>query len=126
MEDSCFNDVQESLASFRAAGTAFDGAATWTIDYRKLVDEISIKLRKENALRLANLYELASWYFEFGPSHDPSYALRVLIALEGKGVFAPDNLKGLVDALKNIQREDLCTVVKDFTSKFFPRPPSPP
>ncbi len=82
-------------------------------DYRKLLDGISTRLHKENALRLANLYALPSWYFEIGPSHDPSYALRVLIAMEGKGVFAPDNLRGLTEALKTIQREDLCTTVKD-------------
>lgn len=87
-------------------------------DYRKLLDTISTRLHKENALRLANLYELPSWYFEVGPSHDPSYALRVLIAMEGKGVFAPDNLKGLADALKTIQREDLCSTVKEFISKY--------
>ena len=86
-------------------------------DYRKLLDVISTRLHKENALRLANLYALPSWYFEIGPSHDPSYALRVLIAMEGKGVFAPDNLKGLNEALKTIEREDLCTTVKDFISK---------
>ena len=77
---------------------------------RKLIDDISTRLFKENALRLANLYELPGWYFEIGPSKDPSYALRVLMALEGKGLYSPSNLKGLVEALKNIERENLCTV----------------
>ena len=100
----------EELATSSANGNPYFG-------YRKLLDCISTRLQKENALRLANLYSLPSWYYEIGQSHDPSYALRVLIAMEGKGVFAPDNLKGLIEALKNIQREDLRSTVKDFISK---------
>lgn len=86
-------------------------------DYRKLIDDISLRLHKENALRLAHLYELPSWYFEIGPSKDQCYCLRVLVALEGKGVYAPDRLKGLTEALKNVEREDLSSSVKDFISK---------
>jgi hypothetical protein len=76
-----------------------------------LVSSISVKLRKENALRLAHLYELPEWYYEVGPTHDPTSALRILVALEGKGVFAPNNLAGLTKALETIEREDLAQIV---------------
>ncbi len=95
------------------------GCSDRYFEYRKLLDDISQKLLKENALRLASLYELPSWYFEIGPSHDPSYALRVMIALEGKGVYSPSSCAGLTAALKHIEREDLCSIVKEFISKLF-------
>ena len=82
--------------------------------YRKLVDSISQKLLKENALRLAYLYDLPNWYHEVGPTHDPTSALRILAALEGKGVFTPNNLAGLTEALEIIEREDLAKLVREF------------
>lgn len=83
-------------------------------EYRNLVGSISEKLRKENALRLAYVYALPGWYYEVGPTHDPTSALRILVALEGKGVFAPNNLIGLTKALETIEREDLAQVVREF------------
>lgn len=82
--------------------------------YRKLVDSISQKLLKENALRLAYLYDLPNWYHEVGPTHDPTSALRILAALEGKGVFTPNNLAGLTEALETVEREDLAKLVREF------------
>lgn len=83
-------------------------------EYRNLVGSISEKLRKENALRLAYVYALPEWYYEVGPTHDPTSALRILMALEGKGVFAPNNLAGLTKALETIEREDLAQLVREF------------
>jgi hypothetical protein len=83
-------------------------------EYRNLVSSISVKLRKENALRLAYVYELPEWCYEVGPTHDPTWALRILMALEGKGVFAPTNLSGLTKALETIEREDLAQIVREF------------
>lgn len=83
-------------------------------DYRNLIGSIAQKLRKENAMRLAYVYDLPNWYYEVGPTHDPTSALGVLIALEGKGVFAPTNLSGLIKALQTIEREDLVHMVRDF------------
>lgn len=83
-------------------------------EYRNLVGSISEKLRKENALRLAYVYDLPNWYCEVGPTHDPTSALRILIALESKGVFAPNNLTGLTKALETIEREDLAQRVREF------------
>lgn len=88
--------------------------STRYVGYRKLVSEISDQLRKENALRLAYLYNLPAWYYEVGPTHDTSFALRVLIALEGYAVFTPESLSGLRDALKLVNREDLCVLVDEF------------
>lgn len=82
--------------------------------YRNLVGSISEKLRKENALRLAYVYDLPNWYHEVGPTHDPSSALRILTALESKGVFAPNKLSGLTKALETVEREDLAQMVRDF------------
>lgn len=84
------------------------------LGYRKLVGEISDQLRKENALRLAYLYKLPAWYYEVGPTHDTEFALRVLIALEGIGVFSPESLRGLEEALKLVTREDLARLVDEF------------
>ena len=84
------------------------------LGYRKLVSEVSDQLRKENALRLAYLYKLPAWYYEVGPTHDTAFALRVLIALEGKGVFSPESLGGLEEALRLVSREDLARLVVDF------------
>ena len=83
-------------------------------EYRNLVGSISEKLRKENALRLAYVYALPGWYYEVGPTHDPTSALRILVALEGKGVFAPNNLVGLTKALETIEREDLAQIIREF------------
>ena len=83
-------------------------------EYRNLVGSISEKLRKENALRLAYVYALPEWYYEVGPTHDPTSALRILMALEGKGIFAPNNLAGLTKALETIEREDLAQLVREF------------
>ena len=83
-------------------------------EYRNLVGSISEKLRKENALRLAYVYALPEWYYEVGPTHDPTSALRILMALEGKGIFTPNNLAGLTKALETIEREDLAQLVRDF------------
>ena len=83
-------------------------------EYRKLVGSISQKLRKENALQLAYVYDLPNWYYEVGPTHDPTSALRILMALEGKGIFAPNNLAGLTGALEAIERKDLAQLVRDF------------
>ena len=83
-------------------------------EYRNLVGSISERLRKDNALRLAYVYGLPSWYYEVGPTYDPSSSLRILIALEGKGVFAPNNLSGLTKALETVEREDLAQTVRDF------------
>ena len=82
--------------------------------YRNLVGSISVKLRKENALRLAYVYDLPNWYHEVGPTHDPTSALRILTALESKGVFAPNKLCGLTKALEAVEREDLAQMVRDF------------
>ena len=71
--------------------------------YRNLVGSISEKLRKENALRLAYVYDLPNWYHEVGPTHDPTSALRILTALESKGVFAPNKLSGLTKALETVE-----------------------
>jgi hypothetical protein len=90
-------------------------------EYRNLVGSISEKLRKENALRLAYVYALPGWYYEVGPTHDPTSALRILMALEGKGVFAPNNLAGLTKALETIEREDLAQIVREFRK--FNQPP---
>ena len=87
--------------------------------YRKLIDSIAQRLLKENALRLAYLYDLPNWYHEVGPTHDPTSALRILAALEGKGLFAPNKLTGLAEALDTIEREDLAKLVRDFR-KFTP------
>ena len=85
--------------------------------YRNLVGSVSQKLRKENALRLAYVYDLPTWYYEIGPTYDPTSALRILIALEGKGVFSPVNLSGLTKALENVEREDLAQIVREFRRK---------
>jgi hypothetical protein len=90
-------------------------------EYRNLVGSISEKLRKENALRLAYVYELPEWYYEVGPTYDPTWALRILMALEGKGSFAPTNLAGLTKALEIIEREDLAQIVREFRK--FNQPP---
>ena len=68
-------------------------------------------------MRLAYVYDLLNWYYEVGPTHNPTSALGVrLIALEGKGVFAPTNLSGLIKALQTIEREDLVHMVRTFLS----------
>ena len=85
--------------------------------YRNLVGSVSQKLRKENALRLAYVYDLPTWYYEIGPTYDPTSALRILIALEGKGVFSPGNLSGLTKALENVERDDLAHIVREFRRK---------
>ena len=82
--------------------------------YRNLVGSISEKLRRENALRLAYVYDLPNWYHEVGPTHDPTSALRILTALESKGVFSPNKLSGLTKALEMVEREDLAQMVRDF------------
>ena len=87
------------------------------LDYRKLVGSISDYLRRENALMLAYMYELPAWYYEVGDTYDKAFALRVLMALEGKGVFSPENLLGLREALKAINREDCVRRVDDHLSK---------
>lgn len=60
------------------------------------------------------MYDLPNWYYQLGPTTDPTSALRILIALEGKGVFSPNNLSGLTKALETVEREDLAQLVRDF------------
>ena len=87
-------------------------------EYRSLVGSIAEKLRKENALRLAYVFDLPNWYYDLGPTYDPTSALRILIALESKGVFAPNKLSALTKALETIEREDLAEIVREFRSKY--------
>ena len=85
--------------------------------YRRLVSSVAEQMRKENALSLAYTYELPSWYYD-SRDHDHSYALRVLMALEGKGIYCPENLVGLAEALESVQREDLGKSVREFSGKY--------
>ena len=87
------------------------------LGYRKLVGSISDHLRRENALKLAYLFDLPEWYYEIGDTYDGIFALKVLMALEAKGVYSPENLHGLREALKAINREDCVRRVDDYLSK---------
>ena len=87
------------------------------LGYRKLVGSISDHLRRENALKLAYLFDLPEWYYEVGDTYDGIFALKVLMALEAKGVYSPENLHGLREALTAISREDCARRVDDYLSK---------
>ena len=88
------------------------------LEYRRLVNSISEQLRNENAHRLAYTYQLPAWYYEDPGAHDATYTLKVLTALEGKGVYSPRNLRGLAEALESVQRKDLSKTVEEFIGNF--------
>ena len=115
------NPVQECAQSYGSQTLPRQAiiieTSTRYLGYRKLVGDISDRLRKENALRLAYMYDLPAWYYEVGPTYDTAFALRVLIALEGKGVFSPESLDGLIKALKDISREDCVKRVDEYLGK---------
>ena len=113
-QEHSFHDQQPTQAAF----TDFPEAGGPFLEYRKLVGDISENLRKDQALRLAYMYKLPAWYYEVGPTYDSSHSLRILIALEGKGVFSPKNMHGLATALNSIQRIDLEKLVTEFIGGF--------
>ncbi|XP_064405120.1 uncharacterized protein LOC135350299 isoform X3 [Halichondria panicea] len=106
--------AQSSYGSQTLPRQAVIETSTRYLGYRKLVGDISDRLRKENALRLAYMYDLPAWYYEVGTTYDTAFSLRVLIALEGKGVFSPESLDGLMKALKDISREDCAKLVDEY------------
>lgn len=109
--------AQSSYGSQTLPRQAVIETSTRYLGYRKLVGDISDRLRKENALRLAYMYDLPAWYYEVGTTYDTAFSLRVLIALEGKGVFSPESLDGLMKALKDISREDCAKLVDEYLGK---------
>ena len=85
--------------------------------YKKLINTISEKLRKQEVLSLVYQYDLPSWYSEIGPTFEPCYALRVLIQMESMQIFSPTSLAGLARALEDVGRSDLSNSIRTFESK---------
>ena len=85
--------------------------------YKKLINNISEKLRKQEVLSLVYQYDLPSWYSEIGPTFEPCYALRVLIQMESMQIFSPTCLAGLARALEDVGRSDLSNSIRNFESK---------
>ena len=86
-------------------------------EYKRLINNISEKLRKGEVLSLAYQHDLPAWLVEVGPMHEPGYALRVLSQMEGRQVFSPTNLRELAESFKTIGRVDLVNTLKLFEGR---------
>ena len=54
-------------------------------------------------------------------SYKDAPAIRVLSKLESKGQFSPLNPEGLLEMLKELKRNDLCSEVRDFMKTKWPK-----
>ena len=84
-----------------------------TLAFRRLVVDFSQKLSKEEQRRLVyiRLYDLKERYRD-------ADTLKVLSRLETDGVFSSNNPEGLIEVAKDIDRQDLRVMVRDFVKKF--------
>ena len=80
-----------------------------TLAFRRLVAEFSQKLSKEERRRLVYI-RLYDWRERYRDAD----TLEVLSRLETDGVFAPNNPEGLIEVAKDIDRQDLRAMVRDF------------
>ena len=80
--------------------------------FRRLVADFSQKLSKEERRRLVYI-RLYDWRERYRDAD----TLDVLSRLESDGVFSPNNPEGLVEVAKDIDRQDLRAMVKDFVKK---------
>ena len=80
-----------------------------SLAFRRLVVDFSQKLSKKEQRRLVyiRLYDLRERY------HDAD-TLEVLSRLETDGVFSSNNPEGLIEVAKDIDRQDLRVMVRDF------------
>ena len=82
--------------------------------YKRLVNTISERLRRQEVLALVYQYDLPTWYIEVGPTYEQGHALRVLVQMESMQIFSPTNLGELAQALKDLGRADLARMISEF------------
>ena len=80
--------------------------------FRRLVADFSQKLSKEERRRLVYI-RLYDWRERYRDAD----TLDILSKLETDGVFSPNNPEGLVEVAKDIDRQDLKAMVKEFVKK---------
>ena len=61
------------------------------------------------------------WLYSERESYKDAPAIRVLSRLESKGHFSPINPEGLLEMLKELKRNDLCSEVRDFMKTKWPK-----
>ena len=80
-----------------------------TLAFRRLIVDFSQKLSKEEQRRLVYI-RLYDWRERYRDAD----TLEVLSRLETEGVFASNNPEGLIEVAKDIDRQDLRVMVRDF------------
>ena len=81
--------------------------------FRRLVADFSQKLSKEERRRLVYI-RLYDWRERYRDAD----TLDVLSRLESDGAFSPENPEGLIEVAKDIDRQDLRAMVKDFVKNW--------
>ena len=86
-------------------------------DYKALINKISEKLLRRDAIQLGYDHNIPKWYSEVGnDSQDAIYTHRVLSYMEGKGIISPTNVRELVRFLDKIEHKELLQLTVDFES----------
>ena len=80
--------------------------------FRMMAIKIADKLSLEDCRRIA--YVSASMDEQVAWQYPADFRLHVLTTLESRGLITPTKLKFLEDNLRNLQRNDLLQVIKDY------------